>query len=186
MESELATAACVAVPEGLADRVLLVHRSGKARAQNRLAAAASVVLAAGLSVLITLIPLHKDPALAAIDHVLHEEPQELLTGRAGDRRVLAHILTQSDLSIPEDGVTLRYLGQCPFRGGVAYHVLLDTPFGKATLLVTPDKAVNSRIVTSGRGLSAVVTPGRSGSYALVAGSREALARIADLLKRPAL
>jgi len=34
IKSELTTAACVRVPEGLADRVLLNHELGKARAQN--------------------------------------------------------------------------------------------------------------------------------------------------------
>lgn len=186
MESELTTTACVPVPEGLADRVLLNHELGKARVQNWLAAAASLVLAAGLAVLITLIPLHNNPALAAIYHVLHEEPQELLTGRAGDRRVLAPVLAQSGLSIPANGVGVHYLGQCPFRGGTAYHVMLDTPFGKATLLVTPDQPLNARIVTSGRGLRAAVTPARRGSYALVADSSADVARIEGLLKAPAL
>ena len=186
MESELTTAACVPVPEGLADRVLLNHELDEARAQNWLAAAASLVLAAGLAVVITLIPLHQNPALAAIDHVLHEEPQERLTGRAGDRRVLAPVLAQSGLSIPADGVGAHYLGQCPFRGGIAYHVMLDTPFGKATLLVTPDKPLNARIVTSGRGLSAAVTPARRGSYALVTDSSADVAHIEGLLKSPAL
>jgi hypothetical protein len=184
LESELATAAIVPMPEGLADRVLRNHELGKARAQNRLAAAASLVLAASLTVLITLIPMHKHAALAAIDHVLHDEPRELLAGRAGDRRVLAPILAQAGLSIAADRVHVRYLGQCPFRDGIAYHVLLDTPFGKATLLVTPDKPLNSRIVTSGRGLSAVAIPARRGSYALVADSSADLARIERLLKSP--
>ncbi|MBI4206634.1 MAG: DUF3379 family protein [Betaproteobacteria bacterium] len=186
MESELATAACVPVPEALADRVLLHHELGNARAQNWPALAASLVLAVSLTVLITLIPLYKNPALAAIDHVLHDEPNELVAGRTGDSRVLAHILARSGLSIPADRVGVRYLGQCPFRDGIAYHVLLDTPFGKATLLVTPDKSLNARVVTSGQGLSAAVTPARSGSYALVADSSGNLARIEGLLKSPAL
>lgn len=184
MDSELATAARVPVPEGLADRVLRNHGLSKAGAQNWLALAASLVLAVSLTVLINSIPLHKNPARAAIDHVLHDEPDELVAGRTGDSRVLAHVLAQSGLSA--DRVGARYLGQCPFRDGMAYHVLLDTPFGKATLLVTPDKPLNARVVTSEQGLSAAVTPAQSGSYALVADSTGNLARIEGLLKSPAL
>lgn len=183
-ESELARAACVPVPEGLADRVLLNHGLSKAGAQSWIALAASLALAVSLTVLISLIPLNKNPALAAIDHVLHVEPDELAAGRTGDSRVLAPILVQSGLSVPVDRVGVRYLGQCPFRDGIAHHILLDTPFGKATLLVTPDKPLDFRVVTSGRGLSAAAIPSRRGSYALVADSGEDLARIERLLKSP--
>lgn len=184
LESELALATCVPVPDGLADRVLL--KLGLSNARNWLALAASLVLAVGLTVLITLTPVYKDPALAAIDHVRHEEAQELLTGRTGDHRMLAPILAQAGLSVPAAHVGVHYLGQCPFRGGIAYHVMLDTPFGKATLLVTPDRPLNFRIVAAERGLSAAAIPARRGSYTLVADSSKDLVHIERLLESPAL
>lgn len=181
LEARLQDAVEVPVPEGLAERVLLRYKLAPRQERRRW-----VAVVGGVLVLAALLradgPHYKAPALAAIDHVLEEEPHELAIGRAGDPKSLAWALARSGLTLPQGGFQVRYLGRCPFRGGTAYHVLLATPFGKATLLLMPDRPLDSTMVAGEGGMSALAAPAPRGSYALVADSKANLLRIAALIQ----
>ena len=181
-DDELAAALRVPVPEGLADRVLLRQGSARSRAPRWLALAAALLVVIGVSGMLGVQRWQEAPAREAIALVVEEEPHLLLANRRGDASVLAEALAASGLSLTGEGVRVSYTGVCPYRGTQAHHVVLETPFGKATLLITPDQPLRSTVIADAEGLAALAAPARHGSFSLVAESREALRRIAGLVQ----
>lgn len=182
LESELESAVRLPVPDGLADRILLKHRLSRWGTGGWFALAAGLLLAAGLALLLPSVSYQKNPALAAIDHVLEDEAKEVFSGQGIDPGRLPALAGQLGVRVPLDRVQVRYAGPCPFGGSTGYHVVLGTPFGKATLLLMPDKPLASRIVSSGQGLSAVAAPARRGSYALIAAAGSDMGQIENLIR----
>lgn len=181
-DDELAAALRVPVPEGLADRVLLRQGFAQPRAPRRLALAAALLVALGVSGMLGVQRWQQAPAREAIALVVEEEPHLLLANRRGDASVLAEALAATGLSLSGEGVRVSYTGVCPFRGTHAHHVVLETPFGKATLLIVPDQPLRSTVIADAEGLAALAAPARQGSFSLVAESRDALRRIAGLVQ----
>lgn len=182
LESELESAVRIPVPDGLADRILLKHRLGRWGKGGWLALAAGLLLAAGLAMMLPSVSHQNNLALAAIDHVLHEEAKEVYLGRGTEPATLPAVASELGLRFPLDRIQIRYAGPCPFGGGTAYHIVLGTPFGKATLLLMPGKPLASRIVSSAQGMNAVVSPARRGSYALIAATASDVGQIENLFR----
>ena len=192
-EEALEQAVLVPVPEGLAARVLLRHRLRSPNRWSTLALAASLVIAAGAGFYFYAIPPQPDeivnaqrlganhPAVAAISYVLDHEPQLLKENRTGDPEVMRAALAKLGLSLPGNIGSVRYLGKCPVEGGTGEHVVLETPFGHATLILVPDRLFASRVVVSDRNLRALSAPSRSGSYILIADSAQTLKRVEAML-----
>lgn len=183
LDEDLREAARVPVPDGLADRVLLRHHLDAPGRRAWMAKAAGLAAAAAVGGWL----IHEGqsqaarPALAAIDHVLGEEPLELAVGRRGDERILARVLEAAGLTLGQARV-FRYTGTCAVYGTYAHHVILHTPLGKATLLVFPDLEMNSPVVAEKNGAWARVVRAEIGSFAVVAPSSEQTHRIADALR----
>ena len=182
-DARLAATLRLAPAEGLADRVLL--RRGLTNASRRawLSMAAAFVAALGVGGAFGVQHWQRQPALEAIVHVLEEEPHELLHYRRTDAGALAAAVRAAGLGLESPVLEVRYLGTCPFRGGHAHHVLLGTPFGKATLLLTPGRPLHSAVIAEGRGLAALAAPVPSGNWFLVADSRDTVQRVAALIRR---
>jgi hypothetical protein len=183
LDARLAAALRLPAPEGLADRVLLRQGLARSLAPRRLALAAALVVALGASGLFGAQRWQQAPAREAIAHVLEEEPHELLHYRRVDEAALGAAVRAAGLTLDRSTLEIRYLGTCPFRGGHAHHILLGTPFGKATLLLTPGRPLQSAVVAQGRGLTALAAPAPTGNWFLIADSRDALQRIAELVRR---
>lgn len=181
-DERLAVSLRVPVPDGLADRVLLRRGLARSRAPRWLGLAATLVVALGVGGFFGVQRWQQAPALEAIAHVLEEEPHELFVNRRGDPGLLAPVLDATGLSVSGEGIRVRYTGICPHRGGFAHHVVLETPFGKATLLIMPDQPLRSTVIADAEGLAALAAPARQGSFSLVAESRDALRRIAGLVQ----
>jgi hypothetical protein len=182
-DERLATVLRVPVPDGLAERVLLRQGMARALASRWLALAATLVVTLGIAGFFGFERWQEAPARDAIAHVVEEEPHEFAIDRHGDVSVLTPVLAAAGLSLGGEGVSVRYMGKCPFRGSYAHHVVLETPFGKATLLVTPDQPLATTVIADSAGLAALAAPAKQGSFSLVADSRDALARIARMVQR---
>lgn len=181
-DAEILNAAGVAVPEGLADRVLL-HATGASRpAWRAWALAASVMLAVGLAT-VTFNQFSRNAnAQLAIEHVVHE-PESLTTRYQADGASIAVALRSVGASVRSPLGPVRYIRLCPWGdGGTAWHVVFETPEGLATLILVPDKHVRSESDASAGGWHAIVQPVQGGFYAIVTSSPELTARTADLLR----
>ncbi len=191
-ESRLEEAALVQVPDALADRVILRHRMRPAARYGVWAMAAVVLMGAGLwfhrvdervdDIARPAVALTRDhPAVAAISFVLDHEPRLLRENRSGDPGVMRIAFERLGLHIPEEGVSVRYLGPCPVPGGTGEHIVLVTPYGQATLILVPDYPIGGRVVGANRQMTALSNPVRNGGYILVSSSRQTLREVERML-----
>ncbi|MBI2320095.1 MAG: DUF3379 family protein [Betaproteobacteria bacterium] len=194
LESRLEEAILVPVPESLAERVLLRRKPRWPAKFAAFALAASIALAIGLGFLVynerqtgneqviagaTLGS--ENAAVAAISYVLDYEPQLLRANQTGDPAVMRDALLRLAIRLPEDQVRARYLGKCPVPGGDGEHVVLETPVGRVTLILVPNRSLGTRVVVDYRNRVAVSSPARNGSYILVADSLQTVRQLEQML-----
>lgn len=180
LEAQIDGALQVPVPHGLQERAVRnVLETPRISRRQALAAGLAFAAAAGL----TAVWKRDDPlALAGIDFVVFEEAQAILDAKPSDPAELRRAARQTGIVLPAQIGELHYVGTCPFAGTTAHHVVLKTAFGKATLLLLPDRPLGARLLASARGLQAAVTPAASGSVAIIADSSRSIERIETILK----
>jgi hypothetical protein len=182
-EAVLERTLAVAVPEGLADRILL-RQSGQRRASwKALALAASIVLAVAAGVFVVNRETDSgNQARIAIEHVL-DEPQSLTTLHNADPERFAEIVREFGGNLSEPIGRVRYIKRCPVEQGSGWHIVFETPQGLATLILVPDRPIASA-ATAGLGRwTARVEPVRGGYYALVTDSAESNSAVNKLIKQ---
>lgn len=180
LETQIERALSTPVPHGLQERVVR-NALDVPRISRRHALAAGLALAAAGGV--ALLWKRDDPlALAGIDFVVFEEAQAILDAKPADPARLQRAAMQVGIALPAQLGEVRYVGTCPFAGSTAHHLVVKTAFGKATLLILPDRPLASRLVASARGLEAAITPAAGGSVAIIADSSRSIARIESILK----
>lgn len=193
-EAAIHHAASVPVPEGLAERVILRRTMNRSARAGMWALAASVVVAVGLGAYFYAGPGPEDedrvvaaaqlgarhPAVAAITYVLDEEPRLLRETPQLDTAVVRRALAHLGLKLP-DTVAMRYLGKCPVPGGVGEHVVLETAFGRVTLILVPNQPIAPRVIVADRKLTALAAPVRTGGYILVTDSVDKVRQAEQLL-----
>jgi len=183
-EARIADALQVAVPDGLAERVLLHVHSRRGRpAWRLLAMAASVLLSVGVGLTIWLPAGRQDYARFAIQHVLHE-PEAFSEHRLADPREFGTVLARFGGEIRQPLGTVRYMKLCPVPGGTGWHIVLDTEYGPVTLLLIPGGRADEKVIEAERrGLAAAARPAGDGWYAVVTDSRARLDAVDDMLRQ---
>lgn len=184
LEQRIADAVMVPVPdELLADRILVAPATAR-KARAFLALAASLVLAIGIVIGVNIAPMKNDPsALAGIDFVVDEEVDAILHAKSADPGELHRVARSLRVSLPDSVGEMRYIGTCPYRGGIAHHVVLTLPSGKVTLLLFPGDQSEADARAASRGLTAVVKPVAGGTVTLVSRSETNIARTVEILYR---
>jgi len=198
-EAKIHEAMTVPVPEALAERVLLRHKTVRPAMKfgfGGWALAASLMVAIAVAFHVNYRTAGEEPqvvaaaalgsnhpAVAAINYVLDNEPKLLKENRTGDMAVLLSALEKMGMRLPANGTTVRYLGKCPVPNGEGDHVVLRTPFGNASLILVPDQLFASSVVVADRDMLALAAPTRSrnGSLILVADSVKTLKRFEAIL-----
>lgn len=180
LERDVAEAACVPVPAGLAERILAGRRRSFAPPRRGLLALAAVlVLAIALGILSW--PRRDDPlARAGIDFVVDQEVSAILNAKPADPGALRRVTAALDVDLPERVGKVRYIGICPFEGTIAHHVVVMTPEGKATLLLFPEKPIRAKGGASARGLRSIAKPAGVGSVVIV-GPAETVRRVEEIV-----
>lgn len=182
LETRIEAAAQVPVPEGLADRVILRHKLKSRRRFGLLALAASLALAISLSAVRSFLP-GEEVEQALIAHVAHEPESLKSTAEVPEHRLAAALAEAGgELKAPIGRVV--YFNVCPMPGGgKGAHIVLVTPFGRATLLLMPERQQTARGVFNQHGMSATLLSLGRGSIGVVADSPEQLERVSQLLRK---
>lgn len=178
----LRSALAVEVPQGLTERVLLarIPRREKRSLWWRAAAAAVIAACAFVS-----WQGHSSWAKAdeVIAHVLME-PGALASTEALPVERLRVVLARAGVELSGSIGQLRYAGECPMTGGVGHHFVVDSRYGKTTIIVGPQAGAPMFAVGATRdGYFAQVVPAHEMLVAVVTRSRAATQAIATLLKR---
>lgn len=183
-ERRLARALEVPVPDGLSERILLgVHHRAQNRPSYRLwALAATVVMTIGVGYTQWIRAPH-DYAEEALAHVVHEPETMRVSATVPDDQ-LADVLQQFGANLREPIGVLRVVKVCPTTDGHGWHIVFDTPQGRATLLLFPRVDKRDRVLHAAlRGMDAIAAPGGSGYYAVVVDSSENMMAITADLQR---
>lgn len=184
-ERELRRALEVQVPAGLerrlAEAIGADDMPRRADRRRLLAAAAAVVAAAGVGLYATIE--RDDPlALACISWVMKEEVKSIMMGSMSREDAARALAATLPLEQVERIGRVRHVAPCPFNGGTAYHVVLDVPQEKVTLLVMPGARLPGRRTAVHDGVHAAVVPLANGAVGIVASSRAVVASVAGALR----
>ena len=181
MEAELAQALLVTPPEGLADRVLLSAKLEQRRERGRLyALAASLVLAAGIGLSLPQWG-QEDLAGVGIAHVL-SEPQFLNAQESVSQQDVATQFARVGAHLTGT-LPAVYAAPCEVPGGDGAHVVMETPHGRVTVLIMPNRQVRDELSKRDQGFIALVSSAKRGCYALVASNAQALEYARGMLEQ---
>jgi uncharacterized protein DUF3379 len=172
LDAELYDAMRVPVPDGLADRVLVAQGIRRRRSPWAWALAATLVLAAGITVLAP--PTLSGRALAgeAIAHI-GEEPESLKVATQHDAAMLPTELAAQGVRLAQTLGAVTYAQLCPLAGGTAHHLVIATAGGPVTLFLLPDDGKRrARAVVEADGMTAITFPAARGNIAIVASNRD--------------
>lgn len=182
MEEEIRAAAAVPLPGELIDRALAATtRRRPAPGRRAFAMAAALLLAIAVGAGAFWVGRDDPWARAGIDFVVDEEANAILTSKSADPKELAAVMRAMKVRLPQQVGEVRYIGICPFQGTIAHHVIIITPQGKATLLLFPEKPVETRGTAVARGLRSIVAPAPVGSVAIITTSSTGLKRLENIV-----
>ena len=178
LEGKLERALRVAVPSGLADK--LVAAAASRRRTRWAALAATLLVAAGLAASAAFAP---DDALAraSIDFVVHDEARSIVEAKPAQAGIVERVAREMRVYLGSQLGEVRYICRYPLAAGAAYHLLVTTPGGKATVLLFPGPPRAARGSASANGLRAAAIPVPGGTAAIVADSARGVARLEALL-----
>ena len=205
-EQRLQQAARVEVPDGLAEQIILRHRRlGRLRhavdsikrmlasaAERRggplLAYAAFVTLALAVTLSVGVFDGRNGSggrhALAdsMIAHVA-SEPSVLEARDNVEPIEFDHALARYGAQVEGSVGEIRHLGECVIEGVVGQHIVVETPYGTATLLLLPEREAKVAQPRTREGYTAIVVPLRGGSLGIVADSPEKAIKVERLIER---
>lgn len=167
-EAALREALEVPVPSGFEARVT---SAAAAHRRRFLAAAALGVLALGGGTLAWLVRRDDPLAMACIDFVMKEEAKSLMMGPMPRQEAQAALAPMLPLEKLESMGQVRHVGPCPFNGVMAYHVVIEVPQGKLTLLVMP-KGLDTPQRAAEHGMHALVVALERGSVGVIGADAE--------------
>lgn len=146
--------------------------------------AATLVLGLGIASFYALTLEQHGLAIAEVAHdahVMQEMLDEPAVQSASDPAALPRLLTASGVRLPSDFRDIRYVGPCGPPARTGEHIVMQTQFGKASLVLMPGESASVQVVQFDDGTVAAVKPARVGSLAVVADSKQAAVQIADML-----
>lgn len=182
-EANLAATLQVPAPHGLEDRILLATRFSEKRRMALFAVAASVLLAVSITLAPTIFKSPSKPDMAeldmAIEHVL-AEPQHLAETVAVSpvqlNDLLARVGARSD-----NALSVTYANACDLPNGKGGHIVLNTAYGRVTLMLMPNGASGIVKRRQMKGVIAEMYAAQHGNYSLVAESDAALVAARQML-----
>jgi hypothetical protein len=180
-EQDLYRSINIAVPEGLAEQIILRHRKPRWFDRRYLAIAATLVLSVSAFLGYRMLDERRDLAGEFIAHVA-AEPQHLSeTGFVAPARLSAAFAEYGARMDGEIGEP-RFMADCVFNGKVAKHILVQTEHGPATLLLLADRRASMSTPLSRDGFSVVIVPLANGSMGIVTETADQASRVESLVK----
>ena len=179
-ERDLEAIANVPVPEGLAEQIILRQRKPQWFQRSYLALAATVVLSVAAAVAFRVTDSSNDLAETFAAHVA-AEPEVLRASATVESARVELAFSGYGGHVDQPIGEVRYLGRCLVHGVLATHILVQTPYGSATLILLPEHATATRRPLSREGYSVVVVPVPRGSLGIVTETAEQAAKVQALI-----
>jgi len=180
-ERDLLDVASVPVPDGLAEKIILGLQEPRWRKRSYLAMAAAIVLAVGVSIAFYLMPDRNEVAEAFAAHVA-SEPEILRERGPIEPGKLVAAFSQYGGSLDTPVGEVRHLGLCPILGVMAYHILVQTEYGPATLILLPQTRASTARPIVRAGFAVVIVPLQGGSLGILADTPDRASKVESLIR----
>lgn len=180
-ERNLHDVATVPVPDGLAEQIILRLQKPRWLDRSYLAMAATIVLAVVASLTFYLAPDRNEVAEAFAAHVA-SEPEVLRERGSIEPAKLVAALSQYGGNLEAPLGEVRHLGLCPILGVMAYHILVQTEYGPATLILLPQTRASTARPLVREGFAVVVVPLQGGSLGILADTPDRARKVESLIQ----
>lgn len=157
----------VAVPDGLAEQILLRHRKPAWFNRGYLALAATVVVSAAALVAYNVTRERGDLAGAFIAHVIEEESFQPVPA-ADEPLKLVQAFAKHGGQVEGEIGEILHVGECLVDGVLVSHTWIRTPYGNAALILMPVQNGNKQQESNAHGYSSLVIPMGHSSLGIVA------------------
>lgn len=181
-ERELEEVANVAVPEGLAEQIILRHRRPQWFKRSSLALAATVVLSVAALVVFNVTESNNEMADTFVAHIV-DEPGSMFANTAVEPAMLVQAFAGFGGQIVEPIGEARFVGKCRVGNVIATHMLVRTPYGDATVILMPEHGKATRRPLNREGYSVVVVPVPKGTVGIVTESAEQASKVESLITK---
>jgi hypothetical protein len=186
LESGLADAMRIDVPENLAERIKLRHRD---RASDRkkwrlVTLAASMLITLGFAGAAFYMT---SPLQAAVKEHIEKEWEALVQSEEMDSKTIASILSTIGGAIRNDPTELKYASLCDFSEYGSAHIIVQGKKGPFLTLLLKEKYISkARFLTmskpEGTKIEGILTPTNNGSMAIVGLAGEELHAIGKIVR----
>lgn len=180
LDRKLEEMALIAVPHGLEERILLHHRFRNTGGPGLLAWAAAALRRGAKVLLFARKSARQTFARRMIAHVLSGPAVAMPDREIPEPRVVDAFLTVGGTLCSEIG-RVRFLERCQGLDPGGTHLVMDTRYGRAAVLLLPNAGSWPRAAIEDQGCVAAVLPVRRGVVAVVADSALQATRIRKLL-----
>lgn len=181
LERDLHDVATVPVPDGLAEQIILGLQKPRWRDRSYLAMAAGILVAVVASFIFYLAPDRNEVAEAFAAHVA-SEPEILRERGSIEPAKLVAAFSRYGGSLEEPIGEIRHLGLCPILGVMAYHILVQTEYGPATLILLPQTRASTARPIVRAGFAVVVVPVQGGSLGILADTPDRASKVESLIQ----
>lgn len=178
----------VPVPEGLAEQIILRHRKPRWFDpqwfdRRYLALAATVVMAVAAALgYNTITSSREELAHSLIAHVV-SEPTVLQSRDHIELARLEEAFSQYGGHLREPIGEVRHVGRCPIDGTLTHHIVVQTPHGRATLILIPERRATLGSPLTSDGFAVVIMALPRGSLGIVTDSAEQTTQVRYLLEK---
>ncbi|MFN0041505.1 MAG: DUF3379 family protein [Burkholderiales bacterium] len=180
-ERDLHDVATVAVPDGLSEKIILSIQQPRWPNRSYLALAATVVLAVIATYTVYLTPDRHEVAEAFAAHVA-SEPEVLREQGFIEPAKLAAAFSRYGGRLSEPLGEVRHVGMCPILGVMAYHILVQTEHGPATLILLPQMQASTARPLVREGFAVVVVPLQGGSLGILTDTPDQASKVESLIQ----
>lgn len=174
----------VAVPEGLASRILLRQRLATRQHRRHyqwLSVAAGLVLAVAVAFYQFGDRGVRPLGETVLAHI-HQELHHLDDRKHVDQAQLNELLNPLGAKLQRITNEVHYAGTCPIRRSAGGHVVLQSSTGPVTLLLMPGEFVEQRQNIKDKRFQGVIIPTRNGSMAIVGETPQQVEELEHQLK----
>jgi hypothetical protein len=168
------------LPDVDAARVTTLPSRGRSWAPLWFAAAATVVLAASISLRMSgLFVTYDSLAEEVLAHLDHEPMSLRVTDVPVSNERLQRALPATVAALDRERALVTYANPCIINGHRVPHLVVQGQHGPVTILLMPEERVAEAIPLEGEGVHGMIVPTGDGSIAIIANRDEPL----DLLRR---
>lgn len=179
LDTRLARALAVPVPEGLAERVLLAASLREHSAPRRYALIAAALVAAVTGALaLHWYALRQTPLPEqVIAHLAHEPELLVPTAFQAPRAQVRTVVARGGATLVGDLGHVGHAVVCLFRGRLVPHLVIETSSGPVTVLMLPGQSVTGPMPLDEDGYRGVILPAPNGSIAVLGHDPAAIAEV---------